>query len=81
MRTCAIIHPLHLELETAFWGRASYRDIFENTKQHVTKFCRELTVQGDPTLAETVPMNFNHCPYNNCIDEDCERQPGSQTSR
>ena len=63
-----------------FWGWMSYRDIFENTKQHMTKFCRELTeIHGDPVgTTGNTKIIFTHCPYHNCTDEECERHTKNQ---
>ena len=65
-----------------FWGWMSYRDIFENTRLHITKFCRELTeIHGDPVRAGgPVRAIFTNCPYHNCTDEECDRKNKNQPS-
>lgn len=62
------------------WGWLTYRDIFENTKEHITMFCRELTdINGDlDTPTGNVKFLFTTCPYHNCTDEECERQAKKQ---
>lgn len=62
------------------WGWMSYRDIFENTKLHVTKFCRELAeIHGSPISGGgTTKFTFRHCPYHNCTDEECSQKTGNK---
>lgn len=61
-----------------FWGRADYRDIFDGTQDHVTKFSiRVLDFRGDfakyfdkdTNIVELVQSNTP--PRHNCADEDC----------
>ncbi len=57
-----------------FYGWAKYRDIFEGTPEHVTKFCYELTsVAGDPWMPKKPDLYtyFVACPRHNCTDEEC----------
>ena len=60
------------------WGRAVYRDVFPETKDHVTKFCVVATnLTGDPLSpwhAERNPFDiaFAVYPRHNCADEDCD---------
>jgi hypothetical protein len=65
----------HLRL--FYWGWARYRDIFN--KPHMTQFCFEISVQGDPYQVPTGPSEkativfvFRLCRKYNCVDEDCE---------
>jgi hypothetical protein len=54
-----------------FWGTATYRDVFERTTEHRTKFCWKMTgVWGDP---RTNDVRFQFAAHNehNCADEDC----------
>jgi hypothetical protein len=60
-----------------FWGRVDYRDIFENTPDHVTKFLvRVAGVRGDPTkewdtkdnIVELIMFEDNR---HTCADEEC----------
>jgi hypothetical protein len=51
-------------------GGATYRDVFDDTPQHVTKFCLKIMVQSDPrtgTPKIAMDSHFEH----NCADEDC----------
>jgi hypothetical protein len=72
----AIIEAVRVgHIRLFFYGWVTYRDIFEGTPQHITKFCNELyRVDGDPY--GTVPpqiLTWHFRPYtrNNCVDEDC----------
>jgi hypothetical protein len=61
------------------WGRADYRDIFDNTPDHVTKFFVRVGLRGDPTKAwdqntNLVEMIFVGQNRHNCADEECESQ-------
>jgi hypothetical protein len=58
------------------WGWAKYNDVFENTPQHVTRFCSEMfpiaaSMDKRTTLVD-LKYRFNNCPYFNCADEDCK---------
>lgn len=56
-----------------FWGWAAYRDVFQESKPHLTDFCQELTaIDGDITTAENVRFVFTMCESHNCADETCE---------
>jgi hypothetical protein len=48
-----------------FYGWATYRDIFNDTPDHLTEFCRMLSavVQGK--------TRWSYCPFHNCTDGDC----------
>lgn len=60
------------------WGIAVYRDVFPDTKEHITRFCVFATnLSGDPLRpwhAETNPFNITFANYlwHNCADEDCD---------
>jgi hypothetical protein len=61
------------------WGRADYRDIFEKTPDHVTKFFMRVGVRGDPTKAwdqtsNIVEMILTSQNRHNCADEDCNAE-------
>jgi hypothetical protein len=62
-----------------FYGWTRYRDVFQNTKPHITKFCYELTQVGgdDPTLVKIKGFyaGFSLCPHHNCTDEECDKNP------
>ena len=61
-------------LHLFFWGWAAYRDIFKNSKAHLTEFCTELTISvyGDVTTGKGVRFLYVSCPSHNCADEDCK---------
>ena len=60
------------EYHLYFWGWASYRDIFEDSKAHLTKFCYELTeVSEDILKGKKGKFNFSICSTHNCIDKNC----------
>lgn len=61
------------------WGRADYRDIFENTTEHVTKFFYRVALRGDATKAWDQTLNIVELiyagqPRHNCADEDCNQE-------
>jgi hypothetical protein len=64
------------------YGWARYKDIFENTPEHITKFCYELTLfNHDPTKPKTSDpsdgyLEFRAREQHNCIDEECKTENG-----
>jgi hypothetical protein len=62
------------------WGWATYRDIFPDTKPHITRFCVILTgalFDADAnsiTTTKSVRIINEFCPTYNCADEECEQQ-------
>jgi hypothetical protein len=52
------------------WGWIHYRDVFPNSKPHVTEFCYRLLpeMRGQGTLQLRSPT----CPTHNCTDDDCK---------
>jgi hypothetical protein len=60
------------------WGVATYRDVFPNTPEHVTKFCVVATnITGNPLEPWDEKTNifdiaFAHIDRHNCADEDCK---------
>lgn len=61
-----------------FWGRVDYRDIFDGTPDHVTKFSLHIRdFRGDPAKAwddktNIVELVANASPSrHNCADEGC----------
>jgi len=61
-----------------FWGRADYRDIFDGSTDHVTKFSmRVRDFRGDPAKVwddenNVVEIILDNSPArHNCADEDC----------
>jgi len=72
-------HPVPQNL--FLWGWVVYRDVFPNTKPHVTEFC--VRVAGVAFLSETMPQSilpdvmppaviFTACNSHNCIDNYCK---------
>jgi hypothetical protein len=55
-----------------FWGWARYRDIFNNTPEHITEYCTELIgFLGDPFSGPgPVEPATTSCPFHNCTDEE-----------
>jgi len=55
------------------YGWAKYRDVFKGTKQHITKFCFEVTeVLGELTDPHvTIRCLMRTYPRHNCADDDC----------
>jgi hypothetical protein len=60
------------------WGWAKYRDVFDGTPNHLTRFAWRISIFGDPTRpqdASNVVRYFAKLvPRHNCVDEECERQ-------
>jgi hypothetical protein len=60
-----------------FWGRVDYRDIFEGTPDHVTKFAIQiLDFRGDVAKVWSTDRNIveiisRHLDRHNCADESC----------
>jgi hypothetical protein len=60
-------------LHVYIFGAAKYRDVFDDTPPHITRFCTKITVDGDPTNATAkiwLGAHFEH----NCADEDCRTE-------
>lgn len=59
------------------WGRALYRDVFQDTPQRVTRFCVVATdITGDPEQewndqGNRVGIIFSSYGAHNCADEEC----------
>lgn len=66
------------------WGRARYRDRFEDTKVHRTRFVYKIAWLGDPQHPTPEnPVFFGYPLYEkfNCADEECEQQEKDESSR
>ncbi len=62
-----VTHP-HMS-GVIFYGWVTYRDIFPDTPEHLTEFCRGLSfflAQGGKGS-----VSWDFCPVHNCTDEDC----------
>jgi Sec-independent protein translocase protein TatA len=64
-------------LHVYLWGWARYRDVFNDSKPHITRYCHDITIAplpnqtGRNTGWTTVPHT---CPAGNCTDDDCKEQ-------
>jgi hypothetical protein len=62
------------------WGWAKYKDAFENTPQHVTKFSWIVEILGNPRTfvphsknhAEQLEFRYSMLGFGNCTDEECD---------
>jgi hypothetical protein len=56
-----------------FWGWIAYRDVFTNSKLHITEFCQELSGITIDTLNPTKNPSLvtSECKHHNCEDEYC----------
>jgi hypothetical protein len=69
---------LHLYM----YGWTKYHDVFNDTPEHVTMFCYEVTriVVIPPTPATPPPTNLlvsmEQCSKHNCVDDTCKGEPG-----
>jgi hypothetical protein len=52
-----------------FYGWVTYRDIFTNTPEHLTEFCRELSILI--VTQSGIKHDWSYCTAHNCTDEDC----------
>ena len=62
------------------WGAAHYRDVFDGTPDHVTRFAWRVVVLGDPSTfdpaADQNSLQFIWVQHSlgNCTDEECTLQ-------
>lgn len=62
------------------WGCATYDDVFQGTKGHITRYCITLGVGGDlrtrpgPDGKIKALFNFGHHVRGNCADDECRIQ-------
>ncbi len=67
----------HFNPHLYIWGWVCYRDVFRDTKPHLTEFCIHVTGSGLVTLSSASiasgMMNFNYegCVRHNCDDDYC----------
>jgi hypothetical protein len=60
-----------------FWGWARYYDVFPDTPQHITRFCFQILVLGNPLTYNptATPQNLTfpsiHHTEGNCADDEC----------
>jgi len=60
-----------------YWGWVAYRDIFPNTKTHISEFCWKVTeikykVAADGKRVGKPYFTAAPCAQHNCVDEFCE---------
>jgi hypothetical protein len=56
-----------------FWGWTAYRDIFRDSKTHLTEYCRKVgPINGDVTKGGGMRFIYAYCGSHNCVDESCE---------
>jgi hypothetical protein len=55
--------------EIFVYGWVVYRDIFRDTPEHVSEFCRELT--SFIYTPNGLTYDWGYCPTHNCTDDDC----------
>jgi hypothetical protein len=56
------------------WGWARYFDVFPDTPEHLTRFCWQVLIVGDPTSAdsgEKLRFDTIHHTAGNCADDAC----------
>jgi hypothetical protein len=59
------------------WGWGRYRDIFKDTKEHITRYCYDIAIQSTSNSdGGTVDWTAHPklCSEGNCIDGDCKVQ-------
>ncbi len=63
-----------------FYGWARYKDVFNGTPEHLTKFCYEMErvepprpISNQPGFSQ-VGAYLAQCPRNNCYDEQCRER-------
>jgi len=54
------------------WGWIAYRDVFLNTRVHVTEYCLHINHARIDPVTENVDILAENCTHHNCIDEECE---------
>ncbi len=60
-------------LQQVFYaGVIRYRDVFEGTPEHLTKFCFVIGARRAGKDVPAVPYNAGFCPHWNCADEECK---------
>jgi len=63
------------EMFVTVWGEATYNDIFQNTKPHITQFCFHISSIGYPRghSDKAVMIGLSTCPTHNCMDDECNK--------
>lgn len=75
-------HTIESNRGLFFWGWIVYRDVFKDTKPHVTEICMRLTGVNYPATAipkggfipaNTFPgLTYSGCREHNCVDNYCK---------
>lgn len=70
----AFDHVVKGESHLNFWGWATYRDIFDGTPMHITKFCVEFIPHDVDIGTDTTKWKYSTqpCQHNNCYDDECK---------
>lgn len=60
-------------LPLVFWGWITYRDIFPDTKLHLTEFCKQSAmIEVHPSTPQApYEWGWSECDHHNCADEYC----------
>lgn len=61
--------PDHPTRNVFLYGWTTYRDIFKGTPEHLTEFCRTLTMLS--RQGQNMQDSWGYCPMHNCTDEEC----------
>ena len=60
------------------WGWIKYFDVFPNTPEHITRYCYQIQVNGDPLSPgpDLKGVDFMYPIHlrNNCADEECDQE-------
>ncbi len=57
-----------------FWGWAKYNDVFPATSGHISRFCYQLLVDGNPMTDKNINLSTVACERGNCADDECSTQ-------
>jgi hypothetical protein len=53
-------------------GSIHYSDGFENTDEHITRYCFRISARGDGANPRTTTIGYDLCRFWNCADNECE---------
>jgi hypothetical protein len=66
------VPAFEITLHQVFWGWLIYRDVFPETRTHLTEFCQELSGITINRKDQTIQVIFQNCSAHSCTDEYCE---------